>query len=164
MNFLTAASASHATPSPDTGPTDWTRFLAHFLFVLATWTVFIKYLFPIAFAMAEGEPLTRWIYWDLWPVAHVWLGWALLSRPPWTLALAIAMAAVEIAIITTLFWLFLSDPEWSIWRSNWFVNKVFVLACFVLVLATALLRPEQLGGQGGRGRKKFSSMTSGEPR
>ena len=124
-----------------------TRFLAHFLFVLAAWTVFIKYLFPIAFAWAEGEALTRWIYWDLWPVAHVWLGWALLTRPPWTRTLAIWMAIIEIAIIVTSFWLFLAEPDWSIWRTNWFVNKVFILACFVLVLATALFWPERLAGR-----------------
>lgn len=129
------------------GDDGWTAFLAHFLFVLAAWTVFIKYLFPLAFALAEGAPPTRWIYWDLWPIAHVWLGWALLARPAWTRPLAMVMAVVEIVIITTAFWLFLSDPEWSIWRTNWFVNKVFVLACFVLVLATALLRPERLAGK-----------------
>lgn len=147
MNSPAAAPESGATPPPDAGHTGWTRFLAHFLFVLAAWTVFIKYLFPVAFAMAEGEALTRWVYWDLWPIAHAWLGWALLSRPPWTRALAIGMAIIEIAIIVTAFSLFLADPEWSIWRTNWFVNKVFVLACFVLVLATALLRPEQLRGK-----------------
>jgi len=134
-------------PRPAPGDDRWTAFLAHFLFVLAAWTIFIKYLFPLAFAVAEGAPPTRWIYWDLWPIAHVWLGWALLARPSWTRRLAMVMAVVEIVIITTAFWLFLSDPEWSIWRTNWFVNKVFVLACFVLVLATALLRPERLAGK-----------------
>ncbi|BBI60207.1 hypothetical protein HSBAA_15130 [Vreelandella sulfidaeris] len=44
----------------------------------------------------------------------------------------------EILIIATLFVRFLDDPEWSIWRTNWFVNKVFVLTCFVLVLASTV--------------------------
>src|SRR6056297_3674481 len=52
-------------PRPAPGDDRWTAFLAHFLFVLAAWTVFIKYLFPLAFAVAEGAPPTRWIYWDL---------------------------------------------------------------------------------------------------
>lgn len=119
----------------------WITFLAHLLFILAAWTLFIKYLFPVGFALANGEPWTSYIYWDLWPLAHVWLGWALLTRPDYTRALAIAMSIVEILIISTLFVRFLADPEWSIWRANWFVNKVFVLACFALVLITALCRP-----------------------
>ncbi len=122
----------------------WIRFLAHLLFILAAWTLFIKYLFPIAFALVNGEGWARYVYWDLWPLAHVWLGWALLARPSYTRALAVAMSAVEILIIVTLFARFLADPEWTIWRSNWFVNKVFVLACFVLLLITALSRPQLL--------------------
>jgi len=117
-------------------------FLAHMLFLLAAWTVFIKYLFPVAFALVEGIYWHTYIYWDLWPIAHVWLGWALLTRPGYTRALAIGMALVEIAIIVTLFSTFLADPEWSIWRTNWFVNKAFVLSCFVLVLYAALRHPE----------------------
>jgi hypothetical protein len=30
--------------------------------------------------------------------------------------------------------LFLSAPEWDIWTTNWFINKLFVLACFCLML------------------------------
>lgn len=130
--------------SPGKFPNAWIRFLAHLLFILAAWTLFIKYLFPMGFALASGDPWTRYIYWDLWPLAHVWLGWALLARPWYTRALAIGMSVVEILIIVTLFAQFLADPDWSIWRTNWFVNKVFVLAAFVLVLSTALVRPETL--------------------
>lgn len=122
----------------------WIMFLAHLLLILAAWTLFIKYLFPITFALASGEAWTTYIYWDLWPLAHIWLGWTLLARPPYTRRLAIAMSVVEIIIIVTLFTRFLADPDWSIWRTNWFVNKVFVLACFVLVLGTALARPETM--------------------
>lgn len=131
---------------PAPSPHRWIDFLAHLLFILSAWTLFIKYLFPMAFALVQGEPLGLYIYWDLWPVAHVWLGWALLARPPYTRVLAIAMSVVEIAIILTFFTLFLSEPEWSIWRSNWFVNKVFVLGCFVLILSTALARPALFAG------------------
>lgn len=124
----------------------WPVFLAHMLFLLAAWTVFIKYLFPVAFALAEGVQWHTYVYWDLWPVAHVWLGWALLARPWYARALAIGMALVEIAIIVTLFSIFLADPEWSIWRTNWFVNKVFVLSCFVLVLWAAMRHSELFRG------------------
>ncbi|MES2981272.1 MAG: hypothetical protein V4727_03075 [Verrucomicrobiota bacterium] len=116
----------------------WIVFLAHFLIILSAWTLVIKYLFPIAYAAAYGLPLTAHVSWDLWPVFHLWLAWALLRWQPYTRALAIVMSAVEIIIIVTLFYRFLSgpDPEWSIWRMNWFINKIFVLSCFILLLGT----------------------------
>jgi hypothetical protein len=110
-------------------------FLAHFLILLAAWTLTIKFLFPIAFALAEGGPLTTHIYWDSWWVIHLWLAWALLRQPSYMTALAIGVAVVEIAIIATKFALFLTAPEWTIWSTNWFINKLFVLACFCLMLA-----------------------------
>jgi len=122
----------------------WIRFLAHLFAILVAWTIFIKYLFPIGFALATNEAWATYIYWDLWPVAHLWLAWALLARPWYTRMLAIGMSVVEMLIITTLFIWFLADPDWSIWRTNWFVNKVFVLTAFFLVLGTALFRPESL--------------------
>lgn len=120
----------------------WVQFLAHFLFVLAAWTVFIKYLFPIAYAISDGEPWNIHVYWDLWPLAHLWLGWALLTRATYARPLAIAMSVIEVVIIVTKFTMFLAEPQWTIWRTNWFVNKVFVLGCFILILATALMRPQ----------------------
>ncbi len=126
----------------------WLDFLAHLLFVVAAWTIFIKYLFPPGYAWFRGEPLTRHVYWDLWPVAHIGLGWALLTRPPWTRGLALVISVAEIAIIVALFVDFLTDPEWTIWRTNWFVNKVFVLGAFILILATILLRPGWLARAG----------------
>ncbi|SFR44179.1 hypothetical protein SAMN04488073_1296 [Marinobacter gudaonensis] len=128
----------------------WIRFLSNLFVVLVAWTIFIKYLFPIGFAWAHDEAWTTYIYWDLWPAAHLWLAWALLARPRYTRVLAIGMSVVEILIITTLFVWFLSDPEWSIWRTNWFVNKLFVLTAFALVLGTALLRPESLKARASR--------------
>ncbi|MFW5824539.1 MAG: hypothetical protein ACOCVV_06210 [Marinobacter sp.] len=142
------------TSSADNLRTAWATFLAHLFLVLVAWTVFIKYLFPVGFALAGGEAWTTYIYWDLWPLAHLWLAWALLARPRYTRMLAIGMAVVEIVIIVTLFTRFLADPEWSIWRTNWFVNKVFVLVSFVLVLGTALVCP---GALKGHQRQKSSS-------
>jgi hypothetical protein len=140
MEGLTNCDPSRSTPS------GWITFLAHFLIILSAWTVVIKYLFPIAYAAAHGLPLTTHIFWDLWPVAHVWLAWALLRWPRYTSLLAIAMSAIEIVIIVTLFHRFLSgpDPQWTIWRTNWFINKVFVLSCFVLILGTFVFFRSQL--------------------
>jgi hypothetical protein len=109
-------------------------FLAHFLILLAAWTVTIKFLFPIAYALAEGAPIGTYVYWDFWWLIHLWLAWALLRWRSYTYVLAIAVAAIEIAIIVTKFTLFLAAPDWTIWTTNWFINKLFVLACFCLLL------------------------------
>ncbi len=114
------------------------RFLADFLFVLAAWTLVIKYIFPVAYALNADEPALTYVMWDFWWVAHIWLGWALIARPRYTFGLAITVSVVEIAIIVTKFVMFLSAPQWDIWRTNWFINKVFVLACFVLLLGYLL--------------------------
>jgi hypothetical protein len=109
-------------------------FLAHFLFILAAWTVVIKYLFPMAYALGEGNPVLTYVYLDFWPVVHVWVGWSLLSWNRYTFALAGVVSVAEIVIVVSKFVLFLAQPEWTIWRTNWFINKIFVLACFVLLL------------------------------
>ncbi len=119
----------------------WIPFLAHFLIILSAWTLVIKYLFPISYAAVHGLPLTTHVFWDLWPVFHVWLAWIFLNGKHYTRLVAIGMSVIEIVIIVTLFYRFLSgpDPEWSIWRTNWFINKIFVLTCFGLILATFTL-------------------------
>jgi hypothetical protein len=109
-------------------------FIAHFLFLLAAWTVVIKYLFPMGYSLAYGEPILAHVYLDLWPVVHVWVGWSLLHWNRYTFALAAITSLAEIAIVVTKFVGFLSAPEWNIFRTNWFINKIFVLACFILLL------------------------------
>lgn len=120
------------------------RFLAHFLFILAAWTLVIKYAFPVAYALAEGAAPTSYVYWDFWWVVHIWLGWSLLHWQRYTFEFAIVVSIAEIIIVVTKFAIFLSAPQWSIWRTNWFVNKLFVLACFVLLLGYLLLNARQL--------------------
>jgi hypothetical protein len=115
-------------------------FLAHCLIVLAAWTLTIKFLFPIAYALGEGAPATTYIYWDFWWVVHLWLAWALLRWQPYTYALALGVSVAEIAIIVTKFVVFLANPEWTIWTSNWFINKLFVLTCFCLLLPTVAVQ------------------------
>ncbi|MEO0421341.1 MAG: hypothetical protein AAF184_03330 [Pseudomonadota bacterium] len=122
----------------DDPPWRWLSFIAHLLFFLAAWSLFIKYLFPMAFAMARGEALVTYVYWDFWPLVHIWLGWALLRRPWYAGWFALIVSIAEILIIVTLFARFLADPDWNMWRSNWFVNKVFVLGSFLLLLGTVI--------------------------
>ena len=120
--------------------TPFARFLAHFLFILAAWTVVIKYLFPIGYSMAAREPLGAHVYLDFWPVAHVWVGWLLLRWSRWTVPVALAVSVAEIVIVVTKLAAFLSAPEWTIWRTNWFINKLFVLAAFVMLLGMVVVR------------------------
>lgn len=115
-----------------------TKFFAHFLFILAAWTLVIKYFFPAAYAIGHGEAIGAYIFWDFWWVIHIWLGWALLKQPRYVYGLALIVSIVEIIIIVTKFALFLPAPEWTIWRTNWFINKCFVLACFIGLLGYLL--------------------------
>jgi hypothetical protein len=126
------------------------RFLAHFLFILAAWTLVIKYVFPVWYAVHYGEPPLTYVMWDFWWVAHIWLGWALIRQPGYTYWLAMIVSAVEVVIVVTKFWFFLSAPTWDIWHTNWFVNKVFVLAVFVMLLVYLL----KGRGTGAAGRGK----------
>ncbi len=114
-----------------------TYFLAHFLFILAAWTLLIKFVLPVAWSLADGSGLATYIYWDFWWVAHLWLGWALLAKPRYLWMLAMVISISEVIIVTVKFYFFLSAPVWTIWSMNWFVNKVFVLVCFILILCHA---------------------------
>ena len=39
------------------------RFFADFLFLLAAWTLVIKYVFPVAYALNAGEPVLTHVMW-----------------------------------------------------------------------------------------------------
>lgn len=120
-------------------------FLAHFLIILAAWTITIKFAFPIAYAVGLDSPVGSYIYWDFWWVIHLWLAWALLKWQPYTFGLAIAVSFAEIVIVVTKLALFLSQPQWTIWQTNWFINKIFVLVCFTMLLSYLLLNRKRLG-------------------
>jgi len=120
-------------------------FFAHWLIFLAAWTLVIKFVFPLWFDSAYGlEPGTH-IYWDFWWVAHLWLAWALYRQHEYVWWLAVVVSVVEIVIIVVKFVLFFQQPEWNLWQTNWFINKVFVLACFVALLFCCLLARDKFG-------------------
>jgi hypothetical protein len=118
----------------------FTQFLAHWLILLAAWALMIKFAFPIAHDAAYGHPPGTHIYWDFWWLAHLFLAYTLLRWQPYTYWLAISISVVEIIIIVTKFYFFLNDPHWDIWQTNWFINKIFVLACFVAMLGYFVAR------------------------
>ena len=119
-------------------------FFAHFLFILAAWTLTIKFFFPMAYSLWQGEALLTHVYWDFWWVIHIWLGWALINWRRYTFVLAVSVSVVEIIIVVTKFAIFLGSPQWNIWMTNWFINKLFVLSCFVFLLAYFTVNAKRL--------------------
>ena len=99
----------------------------------------------MAYALNAGEPALTYVMWDFWWVAHIWLGWALIKRPRYTFSLAMTVSVVEIAIVVTKFVMFLPAPQWDIWHTNWFINKCFVLACFILLFVYLLVKRREFG-------------------
>ena len=79
------------------------RFFAHFLFILAAWTLVIKYVFPMTYAIFYGLPIGSHVYPDLWPVVHVWLGWSLLHWRRSTFVFAVGISVAEIVIVISKF-------------------------------------------------------------
>ena len=100
----------------------------------------IKYLFPIGYALANGLAPATHVYLDFWPLAHMWLGWAIARAPALHLCAGARRRRPRDRIVVTKFVLFLGEPQWTIWTTNWFVNKLFVLGCFVPMLAHLLAR------------------------
>jgi hypothetical protein len=78
---------------------------------------------------------------------HLWLAWALLRWRAYTFALAVGVATVEILIVVIKLALFLAAPEWTIWTTNWFINKLFVLLCFCLMLQYFAVNRRALAGR-----------------
>ncbi len=122
-------------------------FFAHFLFLLSAWTLVIKFGVPIVFSWWEGLSLGTYIMWDFWWVIHLWLGWTLLHWKRYTIRLTLFVSTVEIGIILYKFIFFFEDPNWTIWNMNWFVNKLFVLTCFCLMLGYFLKKYRTLSSR-----------------
>jgi len=113
--------------------------IAHWLVLLGMWTLVIKFLFPVVYDRIYGYAIGTHIMWDFWWVAHFFLAWSLTHWSAITYRLAVIISVAEIAIIVVKFYAFIgmagvSEAEWTIWRTNWFVNKVFVLTCFIALL------------------------------
>lgn len=115
--------------------------IAHWLLLLALWTLLIKFVFPLVYDQTYGYATGTHIMWDFWWVAHLALAWSLTHWSAITYRFALVVSVVEIVIIVVKFYLFLpaaAESDWTIWRTSWFVNKVFVLACFVALLLLLL--------------------------
>jgi hypothetical protein len=138
------------------------RFITASVFgltVMAVWTLVIKFLAPLLWAVAEragGREAVAPVMWDFWWVAHLALALLLWRRHRWAWSFGIGVAVVEIAIVAAKFFVYLRGlqaPDLSFWRLLWFTNKVYVLG-FFLVFLPLLLRPGM--------RQELTSRTVGD--
>ncbi len=137
------AESGHApTFQPEGEPSRWYDFLCYSMMFAAVATVFIKYLFPISFALAYQQPILTHVQWDLWPAVHFWLGWSLMQHKSYALTAALLVTVVEIAFSGLKLAMFFANPEWTIWNANWMLNEALCASIFVALWYTAWRRPE----------------------
>jgi len=114
------------------------------LVIMVTWTLVIKYLALILYAVyvraASGAPAAPPIMWDFWWVAHLLLAWLLWRRHRLAWSFGVAVSAVEIGIVVVKFAVYLRAPDLSFWRLLWFTNKVYVLGYFGALIVVLLRR------------------------
>lgn len=122
------------------------------LVVMATWTVIVKFLVPVLFALAEryaGRPVASApVMWDFWWVAHLWLAWLLMHRHPLSRPAGMGIAVAECLIVAVKLVFYLRQPDLSLWGLLWLTNKVYVLV-FFLFLSVYLTRGSVRGALGG---------------
>ncbi len=102
------------------------------LYFFAAFTLAIKYVIPIAWAIHKNTVLTSYIYfWDAWWIAHLYVGRGLLKaeRGIWRWAFLLSLA--EILIIAIKLAAYLRAPILDFWRLSWFVNKSLLLIFFL---------------------------------
>ena len=71
--------------------------------------------------------------WDFWWLVHIWLGWSFLNISKKTFYIGLLICFSELLIIIYKLYNFFILPTWSIWQTNWMINKIFVLIIFLLV-------------------------------
>ena len=114
----------------------WFIFLAAWLYLVAIWTILIKFLFPIIYALNYGEGLLTYIMWDFWWIAHLWLAYSFLNISRYTFYIGSLISVAELIIIVFKLYLFFISPQWTIWNTNWMINKVMVLILFAFISLT----------------------------
>ena len=113
-----------------------------FLACLAFYTLAVKFFVPSTLSVAMGEPWHDQVLWDFWWVAHLVLAAALLRPRPWVRPLALAVAGIEILIVSIKFLIFFQQPALNWLRLHWFYNKLAVVGVFTCLLIS-LIRNRQ---------------------
>ena len=106
------------------------------LYFFAAYTVAIKYILPVSWALIQRVPLASYIYfWDAWWIAHLLVGHGLKAGKKGIWPWAFLLSAVEIIIITVKFFFYYKNPNFDFWHLNWFVNKSLMLVFFWVLIA-----------------------------
>lgn len=114
------------------------RLYGQLLYFFAGYTVTIKYVLPVGWAVIQRVAWTRYIYfWDAWWIFHLAVGFGLQQGKKGTWYWALALTLAELVIIAVKLSMYVMDPISSFWHINWLVNKslLFVYFCFLLVWA-----------------------------
>jgi len=53
--------------------------ISSWLVLIVLWTLLIKFIFPIFYALYYEENCTKYIMWDFWWIAHLWLANSFLN-------------------------------------------------------------------------------------
>ena len=118
--------------------------VSSWLVMIGAWTILIKYIFPVIYSLVYQHALTLNIMWDFWWVAHFWLAYSFLNPSRKTFMVGMIIAISEFFIITYKLTVFCFDPVWSIWQTNWLINKIFVLFTFIMIIGLLLKNRKEL--------------------
>ena len=107
--------------------------ISSWLIFIAAWTILIKFIFPVLYALNYGENITKYIMWDFWWIAHLWLAYSFLNISRNTYFIGLIICIFELIIIVYKLYIFFIFPQWTIWETNWMINKIFVLILFIFI-------------------------------
>ena len=107
--------------------------ISSWLVLIVLWTLLIKFIFPVTYALYYEENFTKYIMWDFWWIAHLWLANSFLNLSKNTYYVGLLICISELIIIIYKLGVFFISPQWNIWDTNWMLNKIIVLFLFILI-------------------------------
>jgi len=107
--------------------------ISSWLVLIVLWTLLIKFIFPVTYALYYEENFTKYIMWDFWWIAHLWLANSFLNLSKNTYYVGLLICISELIIIIYKLGFFFISPQWNIWDTNWMINKIIVLFLFIFI-------------------------------
>ncbi|MBT3938778.1 MAG: hypothetical protein HOF44_03610 [Pelagibacterales bacterium] len=107
--------------------------ISSWLVLIVLWTLLIKFIFPVTYALYYEENFTKYIMWDFWWIAHLWLANSFLNLSKNTYYVGLLICIFELIIIIYKLGVFFISPQWNIWDTNWMINKIIVLFLFIFI-------------------------------
>ena len=107
--------------------------ISSWLVLIVLWTLLIKFIFPATYALYYEENFTKYIRWDFWWIAHLWLANSFLNLSKNTYYVGLLICIFELIIIIYKLGVFFISPQWNIWDTNWMINKIIVLFLFIFI-------------------------------